>query len=65
MAKRNRLKDVAVAIGSAVGTAQSKARKAAKVGSVARKELKAISKELDSLRRQLQKTTKRIQKALR
>ncbi len=64
MAKKSRLNSIARTIGSAVGTAENKARKVAKAGIVARKELDAISKELDSLKRQLHKTTKRIQKAL-
>jgi hypothetical protein len=64
MAKKSRLNSIARTIGSAVGTAENKARKVAKAGVVARRELDAISKELDSLKRQLHKTTKRIQKAL-
>ncbi|HXW17011.1 MAG TPA: hypothetical protein VEJ39_01830 [Candidatus Acidoferrales bacterium] len=64
MAKKSRLNSIARTIGSAVGTAENKARKVAKAGVVARKELDDIAKELDSLKRQLHKTTKRIQKAL-
>jgi uncharacterized tellurite resistance protein B-like protein len=64
MAKKSRLKRIAVAIGSAVGTADARAHKVVRAGSVAKKELADISKQLDALKRQLQKTTKRIQKAL-
>ena len=64
MARSNRLKRIARSIGSAVGTAENRARKVAKAGVVAKKELTAIKKELGSLRRQLEKTTRRIQKAL-
>jgi ribosome-associated translation inhibitor RaiA len=35
-----------------------------KAGSVAKKELAAISKQIDALKRQLLKTSKRMQKAL-
>jgi uncharacterized tellurite resistance protein B-like protein len=64
MAKKSRLRRFAVAVGSAVGTADARAHKVVRAGSVAKKELADISKQLDALKRQLQKTTKRIQKAL-
>ena len=64
MARTSRLKSIARTIGSAVGTAENKARKVAKAGVVAKKELNAIKKELASLRKQLEKTTRHIQKAL-
>jgi len=63
MAKSN-LKRVASVIGSAVGTADKKAHQLVKAGSVAKKELAAISKQIDALKRQLQKTTKTMKKAL-
>jgi phage-related tail protein len=64
MARTSRLKSIARKIGSAVGTAENKARKVAKAGVVAKKELNAIKQELASLRKQLEKTTRHIQKAL-
>jgi hypothetical protein len=64
MAKKNRLTDVAVKIGTAMGKADRKAHKIAKAGGVAKKELDEISKQVDSLKKQLLKTTKRLKAAL-
>jgi len=64
MAKRSKLNKFARKIGAAVGSADAKAHKYVKAGSVARKELDAISKQLDALKRQLLKTSKRIKTAL-
>lgn len=61
---KSRLKRVATAIGAAVGTADRRAHKVVKAGSVAKKELAAISKQIDSLKKQLLKTSRRMQKAL-
>jgi hypothetical protein len=47
-----------------VGTADRRAHKMVKAGSVAKKELAAISKQIDALKKQLQTTTKRMKKAL-
>jgi len=64
-AKKSKLTQVAVRIGTAVGKADRTAHKFAKAGSLAKKELDDISKQVDALKRQLQKTTKRLRSALR
>jgi seryl-tRNA synthetase len=64
MAKKNKLTQVAVSIGSAMGRADRKAHQVAKAGVLAKKELQNISKQVDALKRQLQKTTKRLKNAL-
>lgn len=64
MAKKNRLTQVAVSIGSAVGKADRKAHQIAKAGVLAKNELTDIGKQVDALKRQLQKTTKRLRRAL-
>ena len=69
MTKKNRLKDAAVKIGSAVGrvdgTAHKAAYKAAKAAHVAKHELIELSKQVDALRKQLEKSTKHLKNALR
>jgi hypothetical protein len=65
MAKKSKLTQVAVKIGSAMGKADRTAHKVAKAGVLAKKELEDISKQVEGLKRQLLKTTKRLQKALR
>jgi len=65
MAKKNRLTQAAVRIGSVVGKADRTAHKVVKAGTVAKKELAAISKQVEALKKQLQKTTKKLQRALR
>lgn len=64
MAKKNRLAQVAVRIGTAVGKADRKAHQIVKAGGLAKKELADIAKQVDALKRQLQKTTKRLKRAL-
>jgi hypothetical protein len=64
MAKKSKLTQVAVRIGSAVGRADRKAHQVAKAGVLAKKELQDISKQVDALKRQLLKTTKRLKNAL-
>ena len=64
MAKKSRLAQVAVKIGTAMGKADRKAQQVAKAGVLAKKELHAISKQVDVLKRQLLQTTKRLRKAL-
>ena len=68
MAKKNRLTNAAVKIGSAVGrvdgTAHSAAHKAAKAAHVAKQELAEMSKQLDALTKQLKKSAQRLKKAL-
>ena len=65
MAKKNKLmKDAAETIGSAMGKANRTARKVAKAGTLAKKELEQIGKQVEALKNQLQKTTKKLKKAL-
>ena len=65
MAKKSKLTQVAVKIGSAMGKADRTAHKVAKAGVLAKKELEDISKQVDGLKRQLLKTTRRLKQALR
>jgi hypothetical protein len=65
MAKKNKLTQVAVKIGTAMGKADRTAHKVARAGLLAKKELEDISKQVEGLKRQLQKTTKRLKSALR
>ncbi len=64
MAKKSKLTQVAVKIGTAMGRADRGVQKVARAGSLAKKELDDISKQLDALKRQLQKTAKRLKRAL-
>ena len=64
MAKKSKLTQVAVGIGSAMGKADRKAHQIVKAGKLAKKELANISKQVDALKRQLQDTTKRLKRAL-
>ena len=64
MAKKSRLTQVAVKIGTAMGRADRKAHQIVKAGKLAKKELADISKQVDTLKRQLQAATKRLRKAL-
>jgi hypothetical protein len=64
MAKKSKLTQVAVSIGTAMGKADRKAQQVAKAGVLAKKELRAISKQVEILKRQLLQTTKRLRKAL-
>ena len=68
MAKKDRLTDVSVKIGTALGKADKqarlKARKVAEATSIAKEELQEISKQVEALKRQLAKTTERLKKAL-
>jgi hypothetical protein len=69
MPNKNRLRDAAVKIGSAVGradgTAHKAAEKAAKAAHVARLELMELSKQVDALKKQLKKSTNELKKALK
>ncbi len=69
MAKKNRLRDAAVEIGSAVGRIDSKARKAQKAAlqaaQIAREEFNDLSKHVEALKKQLEKSTKRLKSALK
>ena len=64
MAKKSKLTQVAVRIGSAMGRADRKAHQIVKAGKLAKKELADISKQVDALKRQLQTTTKRLRRAV-
>ena len=64
MARKNKLTQVAVKIGSAMGRADRKAHQIVKAGKLAKKELADISKQVDALKRQLQASTKRLRRAL-
>jgi predicted nucleic acid-binding Zn-ribbon protein len=64
MARKSRLRRVAVRIGAAVGRADRTAHKVAKAGVLAKKELEDIAKQVEALKRQLRKTTKRLRRAL-
>jgi len=69
MAKKNKLKDAAVKIGSTAGmvdgTAHKAARKAAAAVRVAKLELIEVSKQVEVLKKQLKKSSKRLQSALK
>jgi hypothetical protein len=64
MAKKDRLTEVSVKVGTALGKADRKAHKIAEAGAVAKEELQALSKQVDELKRQLVKTTQRLKKAI-
>jgi len=68
MATKNKLRNAAVTIGSAVGradgTAHKAVHKAAKAAHVAKIELVALSKQVDALKKQLKKSTTRLKSAL-
>ena len=68
MAKKDKLTEVSLKIGSALGKAEKQARqrahKVAEAGVVAKEELHEISKQVEALKQQLAKTTKRLKKAL-
>jgi hypothetical protein len=62
MAKKGKLTEVGVQVGSTLGKVDRKAHKLAKE---AREELKAISRQVDELKKQLAKSTKRLQNSLK
>lgn len=64
MARKSKLTQVAVRIGTAMGKADRRVQRFAKAGTVAKKELDDISKQVDALKRQLRKTAKRLKRAL-
>jgi hypothetical protein len=65
MAKKDKLTQVAVKIGTAMGKADRTAHRVAKAGAAAKAELSDIAEQIDSLKKQLLKTKKRLQKALK
>ena len=62
MAKKNKLKEAAVKIGSAVGKADGRAHKAVRV---AKQELTELSKQVNALKKQLEKSSKKLKSALK
>jgi len=68
MAKKDKLKEVSVKIGTALGKADKqahlRARQFAEAGKVTKEELQDISKQVDALKKQLAKTTQRLKKVL-
>ena len=62
MAKKNKLRDAAVKIGSAVGRVDGTAHKAARV---AKQELTELTKQAGALKKQLKKSTKKLKSALK
>lgn len=61
---KDKLTDVSVKIGTALGKANKRARKLAEASEVTKEELHAIAKQVDALKKQLAKTTDRLKKAL-
>ncbi len=68
MAKKDKLTEVSVKIGTALGKADKqarlRARKVAEASVVAKEELHDIAEQVEALKQQLAKTTKRLKKAL-
>jgi F0F1-type ATP synthase membrane subunit b/b' len=64
MPKKDKLKEVSVKIGKALGKADKRAKKFLKAGDIAKEELREISKQVEELKKQLAKTTERLKKAL-
>ena len=64
MVKKDKLKEVSVKIGKALGKADKRAKKFLKAGDIAKEELHEISKQVEELKKQLAKTTVRLKKAL-
>lgn len=61
---KSRLKNAAIAIGTAAGKADKSAHKVAKAVQTARDELADIQEQIDALSKQLKKTTQRLKDAL-
>jgi hypothetical protein len=62
MAKKNKLKDAAVKIGTAVGKADARVHKA---GHAAIEELDELAKHVEALKKQLKKSAKNLKTALK
>ena len=65
MARKSKLTQAAVKIGTAIGKADRTAHQIAKAGMAAKDELADIGAQINTLKRQLLKTKKRLQRALR
>ena len=68
MAKKDRLTEMSEKVGAALGKAHREAhikeRKVSDASTVAKEELKEISKQVEALKKQLEKTAKRLKTAL-
>jgi len=68
MAKNDRLKEVSVKVGTALGKANREAhiqaKKVSAASKAAKEELQEISKQLEALKKQLEKTAKRLKAEL-
>jgi polyhydroxyalkanoate synthesis regulator phasin len=68
MAQKDKLTDVSVKIGTALGKAdkqaRARARKVAEASKVAKEELHDIAQQVEALKKQLAKTTDRLKKVL-
>jgi hypothetical protein len=65
MARKSKLTQAAVKIGTAIGKADRTAHQIAKAGKAAKDELADIGAQINTLKRQLLKTKKRLQRALK
>jgi hypothetical protein len=65
MARKSKLTQAAVKIGTAIGKADRTAHQIAKAGLAAKDELADIAAQINTLKRQLLKTKKRLQRALK
>ena len=63
MARKNKLTQAAVKIGTAIGKADRTAHQIAKAGLAAKDELADIAAQINTLKRQRLKTKKRVQRA--
>lgn len=65
---KDKLTQMAVGIGGAIGkadkVAHDTAKKVEKAGKVAKKELAVISKQIEAMKKQLEKSTRKLRKAL-
>jgi len=68
MAKKDRLTQVSVKLGTALGKANReahvRAKKVSEASKVAKEELHEVSKQVEALKKQLEKTAKRLKTAL-
>jgi prefoldin subunit 5 len=68
MTKKDKLTEVSVRIGTALGKAEKqaylRARQFSEATKVTKEELQEISKQVDALKKQLAKTTQRLKKVL-
>lgn len=63
--KEDKLTEVSVKIGTALGKADKRARKFLAAGEIAKEELVEISRQVEELKKQLANTSDRLKKALR